>query len=285
MRMSVGLLVLVAWVGSAAAREAAPVDGRALYVGRCADCHGLAGRGDGPDAAAFTPRPRDLRAGLLEKYDDAALVRTVRDGAALPLALDPDALRARATEVESIVTHLQRLPDVDWNLVERGEDVFVARCELCHGPFGQPGSAQPPGVSPPRDLATASFQHSVTDRQLLTVVRHGRRGMPAIPALRSDDDGRALVAFVRVLSPGFQLYARYCSACHGEDGRADELVDPGHAPPVAFDRAYVRGADPEVLRTKVWHMLAQQRPAMPHFRRRLDERQVRAIVAYLKGLH
>jgi len=35
-------------------------DGRALYNGSCASCHGLDGRGDGPAAAALRPPPADL---------------------------------------------------------------------------------------------------------------------------------------------------------------------------------------------------------------------------------
>ena len=54
------------------------------------------------------------------------------------------------------------------------------------------------------------------------------------------------------------------------------------APRAVFDRAYFAKKDPEALRAKVWHMLAGQRPAMPHFRTRLSERQARAIVEYLK---
>jgi mono/diheme cytochrome c family protein len=108
--------------------------------------------------------------------------------------------------------------------------------------------------------------------------------MPAIPGLRDDDDARALVAYVRVLTPGYQLYTRFCASCHGDDGHADELVDPGRAPRLVFDRAYFARRDPEVLRSKIWHMLAERRPAMPHFRRRLSDEEARAIAAHLKQL-
>src|SRR5262249_44977374 len=151
-------------------------------------------------------------------------------------------------------------------------EIYVDRCEICHGPFGQPGKS-PKGVGRPRDLSDPAFQRSISDAELTTVVQHGRKGMPAIPTLQRPDDAKALVAFVRVLSPGYVLYDRYCAGCHGEDGRADDVVDPGRAPKVVFDRAYIAGHDAEALRTKVWHMLAEQRPAMPHFRRQLSEQQ------------
>lgn len=274
-----GLLV----IGAGPAGAAAP-DGRLLFLRECAPCHGEQARGDGPDAPTFLPKPRNLRDGVLGRYDAATLARTIRDGAALPLALDPVKLQERAGDVEDIVAHVQRLPDVDWRLVERGEEIYVDRCELCHGPTGQPPANTPAGMHRPQDLSSPVFQRSLDDEDLRTVVGHGRHGMPAIPALRQPDDARALVAYVRLLSPGYRLYDRYCASCHGEDGRADEVVDPGRVRPLAFDRAWLAKQDPEALRTKVWHMLAERRPAMPHFRGKLTDADVRAIVAWLKSL-
>lgn len=37
--------------------------GKQSYAANCTSCHGDAGKGDGPAAAAFTPRPRDFTAG------------------------------------------------------------------------------------------------------------------------------------------------------------------------------------------------------------------------------
>lgn len=274
------LALLAGGVDAAVAAGPAPADGG--YREQCAACHGESGRGDGPDAALFTVRPRNLRDGLLGRYDTEALVRMVRDGKPLSLALDPAALRARSDEIEELVTYLRRLPTVDWHRAERGEELYVTRCESCHGRYGEPGPVLPPGVRPPRDLSDPAFQRSVEDTELLAIVRHGRRGMPAIARPLSDDDARALAAYVRLLSPGHRLYSRFCAACHGDDGRADELVEPGVAPRVVFDRDYVAQHDPEWLRTKVWHMMEERRPAMPHFRSRLSEAQARAIVEYLR---
>lgn len=40
--------------------DASIARGKALYRMRCADCHGEAGRGDGPKASRTWPRPPDL---------------------------------------------------------------------------------------------------------------------------------------------------------------------------------------------------------------------------------
>ena len=260
------------------------LDGSRLYRGECAPCHGPTGHGDGPEAPLFTPPPADLRAGVLQRHDVTDLVRRILDGA--PLALDPNALARRAGDVEAIITHLERLPTIDWPLVERGEEMWVDRCELCHGLFGRPGPTLPAGVRPPRDLSDPSFQRTHNDHELFVLARHGRKGMPAIPGLGSDADAAALVGFIRLLSPGYATYEQYCATCHGDDGRGTggDVTDSVAAhPTVVFDRRYVATHDGEYLRTRVWHMLAERKPQMPHFRGKLTEPQVRAVVEYLKS--
>ena len=267
-------------LGLALAAPAAAVDGERLYFARCAPCHGASRGGDGPDAAIFTPRPRPLDAAFVARYDTPQLVRLIREGAALPLALDPEATKKRLHETGLLVAHLRHLPDVDWDAFSHGEHVFFGRCQSCHGPLGEP-SGLPPGARATRSLASAELG---TKKQaaLLRLVRHDAPDLPPLPAPISDADATTLLGFVRELTPGFALYARFCASCHGLDGQADELVDPGHAPRVKFDRAWLRGTDAEDLQVAVWHMLADQRPAMPHFRTRLSEPDARAIVEWLR---
>ena len=259
------------------------LDGRQLYREYCSSCHGIGGKGDGPDAAIFAARPRSLREGFLGKYKTEELVRRVREGRPLELALDLPALRARAGEVEALAVYMRRLPATDWKLAGRGQDVYVDRCEVCHGPTGRPGSALPVGVQRPPDLSDPSYQKGVSDAELIRAVRHGRKGMPGLTPRVSEDDARALAAYVRLLSPGYELYSRYCAACHGDDGRGNgNLSEEIHRPTVAFDREYFTHVDPERLRTNVWHMVRDEKPVMPHFRVLLNTAQARAIVEYLQ---
>jgi mono/diheme cytochrome c family protein len=271
-------LVLIA----APAIQATDDDGG--YRRFCASCHGTTGRGDGPHAAAFEPKPADLR-DARDRHDEEALVRRILDGKSPSIALALDRLRAQSSDVEALVTHLHRLPGIDWDRVDRGEDVYVRHCESCHGRFGRPGPTLPPGVRKPRDLSDPYFQAGISDVALMDRVRHGKQGMPAIPGLRTDaGELRAVLTYVRLLSPGLVLYDRYCASCHGMDGHGDQIVEPWIAPRVVFDREFFRRTDPEALRISIWHMLSEHKPAMPHFRGRLDEKSAHAIVDYLKRI-
>lgn len=253
-----------------------PDRGERLYRVYCAPCHGPDGRGDGPDAALFPERPRNLHDGVLDRYETATLVRRIRDGRALALTLDPAALRTRLRQVDALQTHLRRIPTIDWPAARRGEEVYARDCERCHGLFGE---APSPGQL---DLADPSLQRRLDGDAIRRRVRRGHGGMqpPALTPTQEHD----LLAFVRVLSPGFIHYFRYCAPCHGGDGHAPAEMPPDvKRPTVTFDAAYFAAVDERDLETAVWHMVELQTPRMPHMGAMLDEDQVRAIVEWLKS--
>jgi mono/diheme cytochrome c family protein len=91
------------------------------------------------------------------------------------------------------------------------------------------------------------------------------------------------VSFVRLLSPGYELYYRYCVSCHGPHGRSGE-TKAGGRPRFVFDERYFRSLYAEELRERIWHMLRGVKPEMPHFEATLTAGDVRAILAYLRSL-
>ncbi|MBP1684557.1 MAG: ccoP [Deltaproteobacteria bacterium] len=270
------------WVGRTAAGE---IDGGCLFRTYCAACHGMRGRGDGPYAPIFRPPPSDLRTGFLKRYSTDELVARVRTGGRDDLTLDPEGLRSQATQVEALVAYLKRIPTIDWRLADAGQAVFLCRCADCHGQHGTPGTNLPPGVQRPRDLSDPTGLGARPESELVQLARHGRKGMPALVPRVSEQEGRALAAFLRLFSPGFDLYSRYCANCHCDDGRGRcSLGETVHPPTVVFDQAYVERADPEQLRKNVWHMLAQHQPTLSHYRVRLSAEEARAIISYLEQL-
>lgn len=275
-------LVLMAMGSLAWASE----EGAALYRRYCANCHGPAGRGDGPDARLLARPPRNLRDGVLQLYPVEDLVARVRNGRSLPLDWDPKALAQIERETDAVLSHLRRLAHAHWPRVEQGWALYAIRCAECHGPFGRPPENLPAGVRAPRDLSSPEFQRTVRDTQLVQTIRHGRRGMPALVPRITETEGRALYSFVRLLSPGFETYQRLCAACHGDDGRGSPgpTGEAEKKPMVAFDRRYFARTPDALVRERIRHMLQQKATRMPHFAVLLDEGQARAIIEYLRGL-
>ena len=258
-----------------------------VYERSCARCHGVDRRGDGPEASNFVPPPPALTASVLATASAERLVARLRDGMPLTLASDPRALKRRLRNLEELTAHLQRLPDVDWPRVDAGAAIYAERCAPCHGLFGQPLAAAdlPPGVQrAPRDLRDPSFQRTHDDAALIVAMGHGKNAMPAIPGVRDEQQAQAVLAFVRLLSPGFETYSYYCAACHGDDGRGNGVFATGkNKPPVVFDHAWLAAKDPEQLRIDVAHMMTAHGATMPHFRSRLSDAALRAVVRYLKA--
>jgi mono/diheme cytochrome c family protein len=64
--------------------------GKSTFTANCISCHGPSGKGDGPLAAALTPKPRDLSMGAFNfdtdgdgtKGSDADLMNVIKNGAA-----------------------------------------------------------------------------------------------------------------------------------------------------------------------------------------------------------
>jgi mono/diheme cytochrome c family protein len=274
-------VVVMLWVGAlgpggACVARAAPRGAR-LFLEHCAPCHGPDGRGNGPDADLSAARPRDLHDGVLNRYDTPALVRRIREGRALALPLDPVTLRARIRDVDTIEAHLRRIPAVDWPAVRRGMIPYAAYCESCHGPFGET-------TDHALDLADPGRQKRLDDGALRAVIHRGHGGMPPLPDLVTADRERDLVAFVRILSPGFIRYARYCAPCHGDDGHPPAaLPTTFRRPSVVFDSAYFSRTRTDELETAIWHMLDDKTPRMPHFAPVLKDEEMTAIVEYLRA--
>jgi mono/diheme cytochrome c family protein len=54
--------------------------GHDLFRRDCAQCHGKAGHGDGPQAASVAPRPADLTSGNVQSQSDGALFWKITQG-------------------------------------------------------------------------------------------------------------------------------------------------------------------------------------------------------------
>jgi len=54
--------------------------GKEIYAKNCADCHGAAGKGDGPKGADLEPKPRDLSSSQVQAEGEGALYWKITTG-------------------------------------------------------------------------------------------------------------------------------------------------------------------------------------------------------------
>ena len=101
--------------------------------------------------------------------------------------------------------------------VERGDSLYTALCERCHGPEGTGTDIWEPEI---QGKTGVSY-----------LVRYGVRSMPAFPTL-SDSALESLQLYLLSFGidnsshGGEDLYNFYCATCHGEEG-AGSTVYPG----------------------------------------------------------
>jgi mono/diheme cytochrome c family protein len=146
--------------------------------------------------------------------------------------------------------------------------------------------------APPVDLSSPTYQSQVSDEELLHLISEGKGAMPGTKDVLTAKDLRVVIAFVRTLSPGYELYDRFCTNCHGSEGRPPALVFQEilgtplgqEEQPPAFDQAYMQTHNDEQLRVWVRHMVKENKVGMPHFAGELNAEQVRQILTYLRNL-
>ena len=76
------IVSLFAFLGVAStARAADPAAAKKVYEDRCAKCHGLTGKGDGPKAKTLKKKPRDYtNKAEMAKLTDEQLKKEILDG-------------------------------------------------------------------------------------------------------------------------------------------------------------------------------------------------------------
>jgi mono/diheme cytochrome c family protein len=79
----IGLTVLATAVAGGVPTKPArgnPEEGKLIFEDRCASCHGLQGRGDGPRAPFLSPRPASLVSAGTSAKSDADLLTVITNG-------------------------------------------------------------------------------------------------------------------------------------------------------------------------------------------------------------
>ncbi len=299
--------------------ESALAEGRVLYQINCRPCHGDAADGDGPMAWGFRLKPANFTdpgtiATVVEAY---AFWRVTEGGPGLPPEGSPwdsampvwrqdltdeqkwkavmaayDLAGVEPRKPEKLEAGLlrglgpssawaqARPPETPQNM-ERGRQIYIKRCQVCHGEKGDGQGPVAPYVNPrPRDFVAASYKlrttqsgEPPTDEDLFRIVTRGVPGtvMSGWPTL-SEQDRWLVIAYIKKFSEAFKekatvvkpatevsvspeviakgkaLYQKAkCWECHGQAGRGD-----GPAAPTLKDDAgdFIQVGD----LTKGWRM-------------------------------
>jgi mono/diheme cytochrome c family protein len=85
--------------------------GKILFLSACVNCHGEAGKGDGPGAVALNPKPRNLtEAGYIAQLSDRHLFELIsRGGIAVNKSQQMPAFPLTALDINNIVAYVRTL--------------------------------------------------------------------------------------------------------------------------------------------------------------------------------
>jgi cytochrome c oxidase cbb3-type subunit 3 len=156
--------------------------------------------------------------------------------------------------------------------------IFDRKCGICHG--ADAGGQ----VSRFPNLTDDDWQWGGEAAQIEQTIRNGRQAQMVGWQDTLGDEGVGEVAHyvsslsdsteVHDVSKGRQLYSQFCIACHGATGEGNIALGA----PNLTDRIWLYGGSREIIEQSVAH---GRNGHMPAFNDRLDDTQIRMLVAWL----
>jgi len=107
------ILVAVLLLPTLVLAQGSPAKGKDLYAKQCAGCHGPAGKGDGPAAAAINPKPTDFtNKALMTALKDQYLFDLIQKGGTAvgksPL-MTPFSSKLKDGEIRDVIAYVRSL--------------------------------------------------------------------------------------------------------------------------------------------------------------------------------
>ena len=182
--------------------------------------------------------------------------------------------QVRENVAQSPISKLQNDPLV----MNSAKRIYSQNCAVCHGPNGTGQAFTFP------NLKDDDWQWGGSDTEIEHTVRHGRQAvMVGWQNVLGDEGVLQVVNYVKSLSTnadsaaineGRQLFQQYCVACHGTTGEGNTALGA----PNLTDDVWLYGNSDTALR----HTISLGRNGiMPAFNKRLDDAQIRMLVAWL----
>ena len=172
--------------------------------------------------------------------------------------------------------------------------IYHDYCSVCHGERGDGRSRAIASMRPPpRDFTSPQAAVDLDRGRMIGAVRDGRPGTAMAPWSNqlSETEITALVDYIRQRfmratitadgERGRKLYAGNCSVCHGDSGEGALWTRSSLSPP---PRDFTAPAAAELGRGRMLRAVTYGRPdtAMPGFGTRLAEKDIEAIVDYVR---
>lgn len=159
--------------------------------------------------------------------------------------------------------------------------LFANNCAQCHGGDGHGAVGFP-------NLAAANWQWGREPDAVVETITNGRQAL--MPAWRDVLDAKSIAAVSEyvyslsgrpaspaALATGKEVFATYCAACHGPDGKGQSAVG---APNLADENWLYGGSLATITQTVTGGRAGQ----MPAHGARLSDVQIKVLAAYVLGL-
>jgi len=165
--------------------------------------------------------------------------------------------------------------------LKMGARLFANNCSQCHGSDGRGSYGFP-------NLADNDWLYGGSPEMIKTSITNGRTGMmPPQSALIGEKGVESVANYVLSLSgrshdaaqaeEGAKVFATYCVACHGTDGKGSQLVGA----PNLTDDIWLYGGSPEFIK----HTIRSGRSGvMPNHGELLKEDRIHLLTAYVYSL-
>lgn len=179
-----------------------------------------------------------------------------------------------------------------------GQKIYQEFCSVCHGDYGDGQSRARQGLNPPpKDFTEPDNAATLTHELMLATVREGKpnTAMTGWSNRLSESEMVAVVDFVkqqfmRVRSEEIQahepdgknIYADYCSVCHGDDGARAVWTGSGlNPPPRNFTDPSIRDS---LSRKEMIAAVTHGKPdtAMVGFSRQLNNQDIENVVNFIR---
>ena len=106
--LALGLLAIGIPLSASQAQQPSPIDqGKAVYMGHCAGCHGFDGGGHGPAATGMTPPPTNFKTATVASLSDNTIQQAVLVGKG-PVMRGYSTILT-ASDINALVRHLRTL--------------------------------------------------------------------------------------------------------------------------------------------------------------------------------